>query len=254
MRSPSLRVALHGDSPIIATFLMMPSIEVVEMLALAGFDAVIIDLEHGRHTIGDVVSLSVAAQGAGMYSIVRVLEGSEPEIGNVLDAGADGVLVPHVSTVKAAEAVVRAGRFPPVGDRSLNPYTRGNEYGRDIATVRDDANARIALLVMVEGAEGLENADDISRVSEIDAVFVGPVDLSAALGFPGQPEHPKVVEAVTELFARFAANGVASSVFAPTVEAGKRWLDKGGRLIALSADSAMVLKSFRDTRAALDSN
>ena len=240
----NLREALRGPAPLIFTFLMIPRVEVIEMLAQAGFDGVIIDLEHGPMTPSDLPGLSAAARGAGIFAIARVRDGGEPEIGNFLDTGVDGVLVPHVSTAAQASAVVAAGRFPPAGERSLNPYVRAVRYGIDEPSARDIANARQAILVMVEGGEGLENLEAISDVDDLDGVFVGPVDLSAALGHPGQPEHPKVVETVRTIFERLRERKIASGIYAPTVEAAARWRAAGAALIAMSADSAMIQRGF----------
>ena len=185
----------------------------------------------------------------GMFAVARVRDGEEAEIGNALDAGVDGVLVPHVSTEEQAVKVVEAGRFPPAGRRSLNPYVRGTRYGADGEQGRELADARSAILVMVEGAEGLENLLAIADTQDVDGVFVGPVDLSASLGVPGQPEHPKVIETVGGIFANLRDRKVASGVFAPTAEAAKRWIDAGASLVALSADTAMIQRAFATARA-----
>jgi 2-keto-3-deoxy-L-rhamnonate aldolase RhmA len=248
----NLREALRGPDTLLFTFLMVPRVEIVEMLGLAGFDGVIVDLEHGPMTAADLPVLAAAASASGMYAIARVRDGGMPEIGNLLDAGVDGVLVPHVSSADEARAVVEAGRFPPAGERSLNPYVRGTRYGTDGAAARDLANARTAIIVMVEGAEGLANLEAIAGTDDLDGIFVGPVDLSASLGVPGQPEHPKVIEAVTAIFERLREQKVASGVFAPTTEAARRWQGAGAALVALSADSAMMQRAFSSMRAELD--
>jgi 4-hydroxy-2-oxoheptanedioate aldolase len=248
----NLREALRGNGTLVFTFLMTPRVEIVEMLALAGFDGVVIDLEHGAMTIADLPVLSAAARGSGIYALARVRDGSPSEIGAFLDAGVDGVLVPHVSTAEQAASVVSAGRFPPAGERSLNPYVRGTRYGTDGDAGRDLANARSAVIVMVEGAEGLANLEAIGDTEDLDGVFIGPVDLSAALGVPGQPEHPKVVETITSIFERLRERKVAAAIFAPTSEAAKRWRDAGAALVALSADAKMMQDAFVRLRAELD--
>ncbi|MGH2684976.1 MAG: aldolase/citrate lyase family protein, partial [Actinomycetota bacterium] len=125
----NLRQALRKDRPLLGTFVMLPRIEVLEMVALAGFDVAILDLEHGPFQTSDLPELAAAAQGAGMFVVARLGDSSETTIGNVLDAGVDGVLVPHVFSDVEAMRVVRAGRYPPAGNRSLNPYVRGTRYG-----------------------------------------------------------------------------------------------------------------------------
>jgi 4-hydroxy-2-oxoheptanedioate aldolase len=216
------------------------------MLALSGFDAVIVDLEHGPASRAEVTAVVAAAQGAGLFAIARLGSPSEDEVGRVLDAGVDGLVVPHVASQSEAEAIVRAGRFPPIGERSINPYTRGNAYGVDGSGAYAEINGRVALIAMVEGAGALSALEAIARTPELDGIFVGPVDLSSSLGFPGEPEHPQVVEAVRDVLARIRAGGVAAGVYAPTPEAAARWLDAGAGLVALSADSAMLVRSLSD--------
>jgi 4-hydroxy-2-oxoheptanedioate aldolase len=241
-----LRGALRDGRSLLATFLLLPRAEVVEMLALSGFDAVIVDLEHGPAGRAELTAVVSAAQGAGLFAIARLGNTSGDEIGRVLDVGVDGLLVPHVSSAPEAEAIVRAGRFPPRGDRSINPYTRGNAYGVDGPRRYGDVDDGVALVAMVEGAGALSSLEAIARTAELDGIFVGPVDLSSSLGFPGEPEHPEVVDAVRDVLARIRAAGRAAGVYAPTPEAASRWLAAGAGLVALSADSAMLVRSLTD--------
>jgi 2-keto-3-deoxy-L-rhamnonate aldolase RhmA len=250
-RTESLRAALRGDAPLVATFLMVPRVEMIEMLSLAGFDAVIIDLEHGPMTVEDLPSLAAAAQGSGLYAVARLAMGGAAEVGAALDAGLDGVLAPHVSSPEAARALVEAGRFPPLGSRSLNPYVRGTAYGVSDGAGPEAANERVALVAMVEGDNALGSLDAIVDVDGLDAVFVGPVDLSGSLGFPGQPEHPTVVAAVRDIFDRLGDRGTSVGIFAPTPEAANRWIGAGAALVALSADAAMAMDGFARFRAAV---
>jgi 2-keto-3-deoxy-L-rhamnonate aldolase RhmA len=248
----TLRDALRGDQGLVATFVLIPRVEIVEMAGRAGFEAVVLDLEHGPIGVGDLPALAAAARGADLYSIARVPERSPSGIAAALDAGVDGVLVPHVASVEDARAVVSAGRFPPGGERSLNPYVRGLGYGQELergslAAVDDG----IAVLVMLEGADALDELESICAVPGLDGVFVGPVDLSASLGHPGEPEHPAVVDAVREAFRRARSVGAVAGVYAPTAEATARWLDAGASLVAVSADAAMTLRAFAGMRAAV---
>jgi 4-hydroxy-2-oxoheptanedioate aldolase len=139
---------------------------------------------------------------------------------------------------------VAAARFAPEGRRGANPYVRAASYSAD-ARFFAEANERAACLALVEGKEGVEAIDAILAVPGLDAVFVGPVDLSAALGVPGEPEHPAVVSMVRDVVERGRDLGVATAVFAPTPEAARRWLDLGVRLVALSVDTGLMLEGFR---------
>jgi 4-hydroxy-2-oxoheptanedioate aldolase len=172
-------------------------------------------------------------------------------ISGVLDVGAAGVLVPQINTGAAAESVVAAARFKPVGERGVNPYTRAAGYHASrewFATANSDA----AVLVMVEGKTGVENLTEIIGTPGIDGIFIGPYDLSQALGVPGHFDHPKVLEAIEGIVATAASRKVATAVYAPTPTLGRRWLKLGVQMVAVGYDTAMALEGFRSVRLALD--
>lgn len=244
----ALRAALAGNAQILATFLLIPRLEVVEMLGLAGFDAVVIDLEHGPISLPNVQDLAAAAQGAGMYAVARVGGNSEAEIGRVLDAGVDGILVPHVASTAEATQVVKAGRFPPIGERSINPYVRGNVYGADTNGSYIMADETIAIMAMLEGVDDLDKVSAICDVEGLDGVFIGPVDLAASLGLAGEAEHPKVTALVGDVIERVSAAKHGIGVYAPTPERAAEWFRRGASLVAMSADSAMASRAFTSGR------
>lgn len=250
-RDRNLRSALRDGQPLLATFVLLPRVETVELLAVAGFDAVLLDLEHGPIGIGDLIPLAAAAQGAGMYALARLEGSAEAEIGKALDAGIDGVLVPHVSSRREAERVVRAGRFPRAGERSVNPYVRGNHYGLRGDVDLGAIDGRTALIAMLEGTDVLTNLDAILETDELDALFVGPVDLSASLGFGGDSERPEVVAAVARAISRIRDADRVAGVYAPTPEAAARWMSLGAGLVAVSADVAMSGAAFLEAREAV---
>jgi 2-keto-3-deoxy-L-rhamnonate aldolase RhmA len=251
MREVSLRASLNNGDSVVATFLLLPRLEVVELASAAGFGAVIIDLEHGPIAAIDLPALAAAARGSGIYAIARVADNSATAIGQALDAGVDGVMVPHVCSPADAKQVVSSGRYAATGDRSLNPYTRGNGYDLGNGTTTRDIDERVALIAMLEGADIMGSLEAICDVSELDAIFVGPVDLSASLGLKGNSDHPKVVAAVTDALTRVRAAHRAFGVYASTADAGGRWLDMGAALVAVSADTAVLLGGLRNLRGAI---
>jgi 2-keto-3-deoxy-L-rhamnonate aldolase RhmA len=242
--SASLRQRLGGHGPaLIGTFLMIPRVEIIELIGLAGFDLVVLDCEHGPFGVEALPPLVAAARAAQLACVVRVPDSRAQTIGAALDVGADGVLVPQAQTAAAAADVVAAARFAPEGSRGANPYVRAADYSADgkfFATANDEA----ACLAMVESPEGVAALDEILSVAGLDAVFIGPVDLSAALGVPGETESVVVVEMVREIIDRGRARGVAASVFASTTDAAVRWLALGVRLVVLSVDTGLILEGF----------
>lgn len=241
---PSLNQRLREGGAFTAVFAIIPSTHVIEMIGVAGFEAVIIDMEHGPFSIDSVVPLILAAQVRGMYPIVRVRANEPSLIGAVLDAGAAGVLVPQVTSAAAAMEVVKAARFAPHGARGTNPWVRAADYGAG-PTWFQDANRDVSVMVMIEGREGLDALGDILAVPGLDGIFLGPVDMAQSLGVGGQPEHPKVIEAIKDTVATASARGIGTAVFAPNVAAAKRWAAQGVRMVALSEDAAIIMDALR---------
>jgi 2-keto-3-deoxy-L-rhamnonate aldolase RhmA len=240
----SLRHRLRHGPPLLAVFSIIAASEVVEMIGLAGFDAVILDTEHGPYGVQALGNLILAARARGLFAIVRVRTNEPSLIGAVLDAGAAGVLVPQVSSADAALKVVSAARFAPDGSRGANPWVRAADFTAGPEWF-SRANREVAVMVMIEGKEGVAAAPEILNTPSLDAVFLGPVDLSHALGVPGETEHPLVIEQVGRVVAGATQRGMTTAVFAPTPKAARRWLDRGAGLVAVGVDSAHVLAGLR---------
>ena len=135
----------------------------------------------------------------------------------------------------------------------MNPYTRGNQYGRT-PDPYEAANSTIALVAMLEGVDAVANLEEVAALDEIDAVFVGPMDLSGSLGLPGDVEHPTVVEAVQNVIMRAQLVDTPVGVYAPTPEAATRWIAAGAAFVALSADLAMAADGFAAVCNAVDTS
>lgn len=240
-----LRSRLRRAPGMLGTFSLLGSAEVTELAALAGFDALILDMEHGPFDLQQLSRCLVAAHLRGMPVIVRVAGGDPAMIGKVLDLGADGILAPHIGTAAGAEAIVAAARFAPEGARGAHPWVRAADFDGAGTGWFAEANSRVAVLAMVEGADAVDNLEEIVHVPGLDAVFLGPVDLSHALGVPGQPEHQLVIKALDHAFDAASAAGLATAVFAPSAERARSWLDRGAGLVAYSVDSKLILDGLR---------
>ncbi|MEO7966184.1 MAG: aldolase/citrate lyase family protein [Gemmatimonadaceae bacterium] len=246
----TLRERLRAGAPVVALFSVIPVPAIAELAAHAGFDAIVLDTEHGPIGPESLDRLVPVARAAGIYPLIRVRENDASLIGAALDVGAAGVVVPQINSGESAAAAVAAARFSPLGHRGANPYVRSAHYaGTQDYFAR--ANEEVAVIVMIEGKAGIDALDDILAVPEIDAVFVGPFDLSQSLGVPGQTDHPMVVDKMKEIVARATDRRVAAGVFAPTAEAATRWRSLGVRFISLGFDSALALDGLRRARAAL---
>jgi len=244
-----LRQRLREERPMVAAFSIVPSVEVVQLVALAGFEAVVLDTEHGPYGIESLVPLIAAVHARAAYAIVRVRENSPAWIGGALDAGADGIIVPQIGSRAEAEAVVAAARFAPHGRRGANSWVSAADFSGDAGWFAA-ANETVAVLVMIEGEEGVAAATEIIETPHLDGVFLGPVDLSHALGVPGEIDHPAVTGKIGEVVALGRARGVATAVFAATPAGANGWFARGVRLVGLGVDTGHILAGLRAARAA----
>lgn len=228
-----------GERQLVGTFVIVPRVEIVETAAAAGFDLVVLDLEHGPFGVESLPPLVAAAHAAGIGAIVRVARGDEPSIGAVLDVGADGVLVPHVDSGAEAARVANGSRFPPAGERSVHLWVRAAQYGADAEFLRT-ADERTAVIAMAEGSQAQAELEEIVATPGIDAVFVGPMDLAASLGFAHDPYAEEVIDAARDIIERTARAGRSTAIFAPTPEHAALWLRAGVGLVLLSVDTQML--------------
>lgn len=224
---------------LLAAFVGIPRVEVVQIVAHAGYDLVILDGEHGAFDPSALAALIAAGRGAGADVVVRVPSCSAPAISAALDAGADGVLVPHVRDAQEAAAAVAACRFPPEGIRSVHGAVPAARYGLRPDYLRE-ANRDSACLVMCEDAEALTDLEASVAVPGVDAVFVGSYDLSASLGYVGRPGHEAVVAATRRVLAAADAAGVATGLMAPEPGVVADWFARGARFVAVGVDTAML--------------
>jgi len=228
---------MRDGEPVQGLIVKMPAPSIVEMAAYAGFDFVLIDAEHG---VGDGEALENhvrAADAAGVPCIVRVGDLSAIEILRALDAGATGIVVPHVGDAASAAEAVRYAHYPPLGTRGLAVSTRAGRQGA--RALRDHlarAERDTLVLVQVEDAGAVGRIDEIVAVPRLDAVFLGPTDLSLSLGHPGELDHPAVATAIDRVTdAVVGHGGPALCVLARDEQDRAAWLARGARVILFAA-------------------
>ena len=226
---------------------------VAEMLAGCGFDWLLIDTEHAPMDAAAALPLlqAVAAAGGGAHPVVRVASLDPVELKKVLDLGAQSVLVPYVQTRAEAEAAVAAVTYPPEGIRGVAGMVRAAGFGR-IEGYHRRAREEICLLVQIETAAGLEALEDIASVPGIDGIFIGPADLAASLGHPGEPSHPEVTAACLDAMRRIRAAGkpagfltLDQAVLAEMVEAGCVFTATGIDIMSLRDAAADLAGRWR---------
>lgn len=228
-------------------FLNMNYPVVVEIAGLAGFDFVILDNEHGEIPLESVGDLIRAAKVADIPAIVRVYEGNPELIDKALDLGADGVQVPNIGSKADAERAVQAAKFAPMGSRGCNRFVRAGKYGSiDKNQFFGKANEETAVILQVEGQDGVAALSDILTVKGIDVLFVGPYDLSASLGIPGQVDHPKVIEQMEQIMKEAEKVGVAIGFFVDDVRKAVEWRNRGVQYVSFSSDVGELYTRFKE--------
>jgi 2-keto-3-deoxy-L-rhamnonate aldolase RhmA len=224
---------LRGDR-LVGTLLSLPSPEMAEIAADAGFDWLFLDMEHGALGPADVLRI-VQAVREPCACLVRVPEAREIWIKTALDAGAAGIIVPHVDNAEEAARAVRWAKYPPDGARSVG-FSRANRYGTRFQENVERANAETVVVAQVEHIDGVRRIEAILAGPRIDAVFIGPYDLSASLGKPGRIQDPGVQEAVRAVASACAGRKVPVGIFAAALPAAVQAVKDGYGVVCAGID------------------
>jgi 4-hydroxy-2-oxoheptanedioate aldolase len=241
--SPTFRDALaEASRPLAGIWVCSGSPLVAEICAGSGMDWTLIDMEHSPNGLESVLAQLQAVAAYPITPVVRVPIGDVVTIKQVLDLGAQNLLVPMISTAAQARAVVEAVRYPPRGRRGVGSALARSARWNRVEDYLADADAHVSLFVQVETAEAVANAAEIAAVDGIDGVFVGPSDLAASLGLLGQQTHPDVEAAVLRTFesVRAAGKPVGVNAFDPAV--ADRYLAAGASFILVGADVSLLAR------------
>lgn len=237
---------LQAGGTALGVFVPMPSPEVVEVLALAGFDFVLLDAEHGRISPENAYPLILAAEARGIPALARVGQNDRQVILKFLDLGIAGVLIPQTNTAEAARAATAAMRYHPRGVRGL-AGGRGFGYGMGAPAVEliPALNERVLAMVQFEHVDALPHLDAILSDPELDLLLVGPNDLAQSMGHPGQPGHPEVEAVIDRVCAAARGGRVALGTVAADAAAANRRLEQGFRMVVASAP-ALLARAAQD--------
>ena len=233
-----LRERLRQGELVLGTILSLNSPDVAEILSQIGFDWLFIDAEHSTLDPHHLQAI-FQATGDSIPCVVRIPALDEIVVKKTLDAGAAGVLVPQVHNAEQAEQLVRWGRYYPAGSRGLG-FGRAQGYGLKVGEYLETANEDIVLSVQAESAEAVKNIEAIVKVEGLDAVLVGPYDLSASMGLPGQINHPDVKTAIQRVADVCKGVGMPVGIFGLTAEAVQPYIDLGFRFIVAGVDTVML--------------
>ena len=228
-----LRQTLGDGGVAIGTFIAIPSPELVEICALAGFDFVLFDAEHGPISPETCYRMILAAEARGIPTLARIGEHDRQVMLKYLDIGIGGVVVPQVNDAETAREMVQALRYAPLGVRGV---AGGRTYNYGLGDAAVDLiprlNERVLSSVQFEHIDALQNIDAILATPDLDVLFVGPNDLAQSMGFPGQPLHPEVQAVVDQVVAAAKGGPVALGTVAFDPESTKRQVERGFRLVA----------------------
>jgi len=204
-------------------------------------------MEHTDFTVREIGTLSMLARECGITPIVRPPGVSKPhDLTRALDAGAQGLLLPAIEDAEQMAAIMKAVRYHPLGNRPMNLRGPHTDYAAlPPNEIIAHLNRETLIVVMIETRNAIDNLPEILKVEGIDAIMVGPDDLSQDLGIPGDLQNPKMFEAYEEIFAICREAGVPYGLSAQSPEMAKRWLDMGAQWIPYQNDAAMVLNTAR---------
>ena len=235
------KAALAAGRPQIGLWSSLSSSYTVEVIAGAGFHWLLLDMEHSPNDIESLIGQLQAAAPYPSHPVVRVPWNDMVAIKRVLDVGAQSLLVPYVSTPQEAAAAVSYLRYPPGGVRGVAGTTRATRFGR-IKDYARRAAQELCLLVQVETAQALDNIEAICAVPGIDGVFIGPADLHASLGYPGEIANPAVKPRIDEAIRRIRAAGKAPGILTPSEADARHWLQCGALFVAVGADVGILAR------------
>ncbi|WP_370600901.1 4-hydroxy-2-oxoheptanedioate aldolase [Pseudomonas nitroreducens] len=217
-----------------------------ELAANAGFDWLLIDSEHAPNDLKSLLGQLQAVAAYPAHPIIRPVVGDATLIKQLLDIGAQTLLVPMVDSAEQAHQLVRAMRYPPFGVRGVGSALARASRWNSIPGYLDEADDQMCLLVQVENLEGLANLDEIAAVEGVDGVFIGPADLSAAMGHRGNPGHPEVQAAIEDAITRVQRAGKAAGILSADEKLARRYLELGAKFVAVGVDTSLLMRSLQD--------
>jgi len=235
---PSFRKKLIDGECLTGTLLTLPNPQIAEILALAGFEWLFIDMEHSSISLSQAEEM-VRAAGLRAYTVIRCPLNDEAWIKRCLDTGANGIILPRVNSKEEAEYAVRCAKYPPIGGRSVG-ITRAHGYGMQFNEYMQRANEDIALILQCEHIDGVRELPDIITTEGVDAIFVGPYDLSASMNKTGKVNDREVKEAIEQIRETCLHQEMALGIFGTTPEAVEPYRQNGFTLVAVGVDSVML--------------
>ncbi len=249
----NLKKRIKSGEAVNGCWLNLGSSLTAEIVGQAGFDWVLIDLEHGAGNEKDVLAQLQALEHTSTAAVVRIESTIRQRIHRVLDVGAEGVMCPHVDTLEDATMMVNGLRYPPDGSRGVAKMVRATGFGKNFAEYSTNANDNILGVAQIESTEALLHLDEIAALDGIDVLFIGPADLTMALGIFGQFDNKLFIDAVNATVAAAQKAGKATGILLFNPDDYNTYYEMGIRMIACGADATFVADGARNMSAKLNS-
>lgn len=242
----NIKQRLKRGETINGCWLNLGSSVTAEIVGLAGFDWLLIDLEHGAGGEKDVLHQLQALEHTPAATIIRVESSERQRIHRVLDLGADGIMCPRIDSLAEAKKVVNGLRYPPEGGRGVAKMVRATGFGKHFSEYQKNAKEDILGVVQIETRAALDQLDEIAALDGVDVLFIGPSDLSMELGVFGEFNHPLFKDAVRETVNAAEKNGIAAGILLPSPDDFVTYHEMGIRMIACGADATFVAEGARN--------
>jgi 4-hydroxy-2-oxoheptanedioate aldolase len=239
----TFRDALKQGRPQIGCWVGFASPDVAEALAGCGFDWLLLDGEHAPNDVRTVLDQLRAVAPYATQPVVRVVEADVALVKQYLDVGAQTLLVPMIDTAEQASLMVQAMRYPPEGIRGMGAALARASRWNQVDDYLNQANDQMCLLVQAETVEAVKNLKAIAGTDGVDGVFFGPADLSASMGYRGQPGHPAVQKVILDGMATVKAAGKAAGILATDPQLAQTYLDAGALFVAVGVDTTLLVKA-----------
>ena len=238
----TLKTKLKAGKKTAGAWVQIASPFTAEILSSVGFDWLMLDMEHGPGDILTLVSQVHAMKGSESVPLVRTPWNDFVAIKRILDAGAQGVLIPYVNNKAEAEEAVKACKYPLEGIRGVAGSPRAPGYGQNLGGYLQRANAEIFIMIAIETPEAVSNLDEILQVSGLDGIFIGPMDLASSMGHFGEPSKPEVQSAIKEIENKVLVAGKVLATTTGTWEQAQQLYDRGYQMLMLMADGVSLAK------------
>jgi 2-dehydro-3-deoxyglucarate aldolase/4-hydroxy-2-oxoheptanedioate aldolase len=243
--SAGVRARLATGETLFGTFLGLGSALATEACAVAGFDWLLVDLEHGGGDERALLHQQLAGEARGVPMFARVESPERIRTGRLLDAGVAGIMFPRLESVEDVRLAVQHLRYPPDGDRGVATYNRVYDFGLRPEGLTT-ANDSVVGIVQIESREAVSAAADIAGVPGVDVLFVGPRDLSTDLGCPGRFDHPDFAQALDQVLAAAKNAGIAAGILAGDAQAAAAYSALGFRFVGVGSDASLLARAASD--------